>query len=285
MVAPSQETIDKSAAERGVAPERFRIRFIVRALSCLALLFALNSCSIFKPRRTQKFIQYPVEPGDTLSGIGQRFNVSVRELKSMNGISDPKQLVIGQVVDVPYSGQSLEKGKVSSRSAGRSSGSAPPKGFAGQRSRGWDPNTTKSLGLGAAEVLVGRLAWPTGRRGYISSRFGRRWFSFHEGIDVAGPIGTPIYAAHDGVVAYSGSGLRGYGNLVVVKGDRLLSVYAHNKRNRVSRGERVRKGKHIADLGQSGKATGPHLHFEIRLRDKTGKNVAVDPLSFFPGKG
>ena len=70
--------------------------------------------------------------------------------------------------------------------------------------------------------------------------------------------------------------------MVVIKGKGVLTVYAHNKKNRVRVGERVGKGKHIADLGSTGRSTGPHLHFEVRVKDSNGKNVAVDPLTFFP---
>ncbi len=241
------------------------------------LAASVSACSFFKPPRTQKFIQYPVEPGDTLGGISQRFAVDLDDLADLNDIDDPKSLQIGRLLYVPYNGQSLDKTR-QSHSQQSASSSKPTS------SKGWNPNTHKTLNLGRAEREVGRLAWPTGKKGYMSSRFGRRWFSFHEGIDVAAPSGTPIYAAHSGTVVYSGAGLRGYGNLVVVRGETLLTVYAHNRRNRARKGERVRKGEHIADVGQSGKATGPHLHFEVRVRDKSGKNVAVDPLSFFPEK-
>lgn len=141
----------------------------------------------------------------------------------------------------------------------------------------------KTVKLTAARKYIGKLLWPVPHGG-ISSRFGQRWSDFHEGVDIRAPEGTPIYAAHGGQVVFSDDRLRGYGNLVVIKGDGILSIYAHNKRNRVEPGDVVQTGDHIADVGQSGKATGPHCHFEIRVKDVSGHNAAVDPLVFFPSK-
>ena len=143
--------------------------------------------------------------------------------------------------------------------------------------------SVKTVRLATARKYIGRLLWPVPHSA-LSSNFGQRWSEFHEGIDIRAPEGTPIYAAHSGQVVYSNDGLRGYGNLIVLKGDGILTVYGHNRKNRVSRGEFVQAGDQIADVGQSGKATGPHLHFETRVKDPTGKNVAVDPLVFFSRK-
>jgi murein DD-endopeptidase MepM/ murein hydrolase activator NlpD len=118
----------------------------------------------------------------------------------------------------------------------------------------------------------------------VSSRFGQRWSDFHEGIDIKASEGTPIYAAHSGTVVYSSNGLRGYGNMIVLKGEGLLTVYGHNRKNRVKVGDLVKIGDHIADLGKTGKATGPHLHFETRVKDASGQNIAVDPFVFFQQK-
>ena len=79
---------------------------------------------------------------------------------------------------------------------------------------------------------------------------------------------------------YSGRGIKGYGNIIVLKGESILTVYAHNDRNRVRTGEVVGAGDRIGDVGATGKASGPHLHFEVRVKDGKGKNVAVDPEEF-----
>jgi murein DD-endopeptidase MepM/ murein hydrolase activator NlpD len=75
----------------------------------------------------------------------------------------------------------------------------------------------------------------------------------------------------------------GYGRVVVIKGDHLLTVYAHNSRNRVDVGDVVRKGDWIADVGQTGDASGPHVHFETRILDDSGRYAAVDPFNFISG--
>ena len=72
------------------------------------------------------------------------------------------------------------------------------------------------------------------------------------------------------------------GKVVVVQGEGLMTVYGHNSRNRVDEGEQVSKGDHIADVGATGDATGPHLHFETRVRDENGHWAAINPLTFYP---
>lgn len=146
-----------------------------------------------------------------------------------------------------------------------------------------DSDSIKSIKLSQAKKYIGGLRWPV-RNGYIISYFGKRWGNFHEGIDLSAPEGTPIVAAHDGEVVYSGDGLNGYGNLIVIKADGILTVYGHNRRNRADVGDKVKKGDHIGDVGQTGKATGPHVHFEIRIKNAKGLNVAVDPLVFYSPK-
>ena len=119
--------------------------------------------------------------------------------------------------------------------------------------------------------------WPV-KKGKITSLYGWRTKKrFHDGIDIAAPKGTPILAAKGGTVVYSTNKISGYGNMVVIKHEnRYYTVYAHNRVNKVSKGDRVRKGEVIAELGNSGRARGPHLHFEIRK----GK-YSVDPMKYF----
>jgi len=117
------------------------------------------------------------------------------------------------------------------------------------------------------------LAWPAPC--VLISGFGERDRDHHEGIDLACPEGTPIRAADDGVVLFSGE-QRGYGKLVLVAHDRdLVTVYAHNARNLVSQGDKVSRGEEIARVGRTGNATGPHLHFEVRIAAQPR-----DPLGF-----
>ena len=100
--------------------------------------------------------------------------------------------------------------------------------------------------------------------GRITSYFGLRHGRKHEGIDIAARSGQPIVSAADGTVVFSGW-RSGYGRMVIVQHNRRLkTVYAHNSRNLVRRGEKVRQGQVIALVGNTGRSTGPHLHFEVR---------------------
>lgn len=116
---------------------------------------------------------------------------------------------------------------------------------------------------------TGRFAWPVPNFYKVSSHFGPRGRKHHDGIDIPAPRGTPIVAVDDGLVIYSDNGIRGYGNMIVVAhGDDMFTVYAHNQKNKVDKGDKVKKGEVIALLGNTGRSTGPHLHFEIRLKNK-----------------
>jgi lipoprotein NlpD len=119
--------------------------------------------------------------------------------------------------------------------------------------------------------------WPL-EQPLLSSPFGKRQGRMHEGIDLAAPTGTTIFAAEGGQVLYAGDAVRGYGNMVVVQhaGD-LLTVYAHGSVLLVHTGDRIVAGQEIARVGQSGRATGPHLHFEVRRGQ-----MPQDPLRYLP---
>jgi len=128
---------------------------------------------------------------------------------------------------------------------------------------------------------AGRWRWPM-KAGVVSSEYGKRWGGFHYGIDIAADMGTPLYAAAPGEVIYSGNGLRGYGNVVIIRHDqRTSSIYGHNKRNLVKPGQKVKPGQRIALLGSTGHSTGPHVHFEIRREKKAVPPRKVLPKSRF----
>ncbi|MFZ4714835.1 MAG: M23 family metallopeptidase [Bacteriovoracaceae bacterium] len=122
----------------------------------------------------------------------------------------------------------------------------------------------------------GEFMWPVPTRQKISSEFGRRGGKNHDGIDIPGPIGTEIVASESGKVVYSGSGIRGYGNLTIVSHkDNYFSVYAHASKNLKAKGDKVKRGELIALMGNTGRSSGPHLHFEIRK-----KSNALNPIAF-----
>ncbi|MEL7417062.1 MAG: M23 family metallopeptidase [Cyanobacteria bacterium J06555_3] len=114
--------------------------------------------------------------------------------------------------------------------------------------------------------------WPA--QGVLTSHYGWRWGRIHQGIDIAAPIGTPIVAAAAGEVIGVGW-YGGYGNLIKLEHlDGSVTYYAHNHRNLVTHGQKVEQGEQIAEMGNTGNSTGPHLHFEIRLSNKE----VIDPL-------
>ena len=126
---------------------------------------------------------------------------------------------------------------------------------------------------------TGQLGWPV--RGRITSYFGRRHIfgktSFHSGLDIAAPAGTPIQAADGGKVTFAGR-KGSYGNLVIITHDNgMQTYYGHNSSLLVSAGQRVHKGQVIAKCGSTGRSTGPHCHFEVRVHGS-----AVNPLNYLP---
>ena len=119
--------------------------------------------------------------------------------------------------------------------------------------------------------------WPA--KGLLTSGFGWRWGRMHQGIDIAADVGTPVYAAADGVVEYSDWNSGGYGNLVDVRhADGSMTRYGHLNRSLVHAGQHVRQGEQIAEMGSTGYSTGPHLHFEVH---PSGQG-AVNPIAFLP---
>ena len=119
--------------------------------------------------------------------------------------------------------------------------------------------------------------WPA--KGVLTSGYGMRWGRMHRGIDIAGPIGTPIVAAASGEVVSAGWSSGGYGNLVkLMHPDGSLTLYAHNSRILVHQGQEVEQGQFIAEMGSSGYSTGPHLHFEVHPNGQ----AAVNPIAYLP---
>ena len=194
---------------------------------------------------------YVVEPGETLDLIARRAGVPAEDILELNGFESAALVKPGTLLFVM-------------------TGTAPEAGR--RRAR---PPAAAVTDLGPAPAL----RWPlTTIHVLIGSPFGARWGKPHEGIDLPAPVGTPVFAAADGRVVYAGAAIRGYGNLIVLKhaGD-LLTAYAHNSVLLVSQGQSVRAGDRIALVGQSGHATGPHLHFEVR-----SGQIPRDPMSYLP---
>ncbi|MEA5511663.1 peptidoglycan DD-metalloendopeptidase family protein [Crocosphaera sp. UHCC 0190] len=131
--------------------------------------------------------------------------------------------------------------------------------------------------LPGAPVKFTGYIWPS--KGVLTSGFGRRWGRMHKGIDIAAPVGTPIMAAAPGEVVYAGWNSGGYGNLVKVRHpDGSMTLYAHNSRILVRRGQQVDQGQQISEMGSTGYSTGPHLHFEVH----PSGGAAQNPMAFLP---
>jgi murein DD-endopeptidase MepM/ murein hydrolase activator NlpD len=132
------------------------------------------------------------------------------------------------------------------------------------------------------EALLQRPQYVVPTRGLFTSGFGYRWGAMHDGIDVAGPVGTPIYAAADGVVKEAGYTNSGYGAWVLIThSDGTVTRYGHINSWTVQVGQRVVAGDQIATIGNRGNSTGPHLHFSVLV----GGNNAIDPVPWLAAHG
>ncbi|MFN8370824.1 MAG: M23 family metallopeptidase [Bacteriovoracaceae bacterium] len=121
------------------------------------------------------------------------------------------------------------------------------------------------------------LMWPVPSSQRVSSGFGQRHRKHHDGIDIPASVGSHILAAYDGKVIYSGKAIRGFGNLTIISHKNgFYTIYAHARRNYTKKGQFVYQGQVIAQVGNTGRSTGPHLHFEVRKFD-----TAVNPVPFF----
>jgi murein DD-endopeptidase MepM/ murein hydrolase activator NlpD len=224
------------------------------APAVLALAIGLSGCgdetsstpTLFTHSSAQVPTTHTVVAGETIYHIAQEYGVSVGRLMAANGISDPRELRVGQSIVIP--------GSYRASVAGSEQGVHP---YAGERASR-------------------QFMWPVAH-GVVSSGFGIRNGAMHEGVDIAAPAGTPVYAADRGTVIYSGT-LHGYGNTVIIRhDDGYVTVYGHNERNLVAEGVRVARGQEVGQIGRSGRTTGANLHFEVRC-----ENVAKDPLAYLP---
>jgi len=199
-----------------------------------------------------------VEAGENSVSIARRAGIPLEDFLEINGLRRNDPLEPGRPVFLFGATQGL-----------------PPNGpTETSRPAGIDPAPAVGSSPGVRNAI---LRWPL-KAPRLTSRFGKRWGRPHEGIDMAAPIGTPVFAASAGTVIYAGDRVRGYGNMVVVKhGADMVTVYAHNSVLLVHSGDRVAVGQEIARVGDTGRSTGPHLHFEVRRGD-----VPQDPLQFLP---
>jgi murein DD-endopeptidase MepM/ murein hydrolase activator NlpD len=136
-------------------------------------------------------------------------------------------------------------------------------------------SATKKITSSNKSVLGSKTKLLRPSEGKVSSNFGMRWGKMHKGMDIAGSTGSPIYAAMDGTVTYSGW-MEGYGKVIIIDhGNKLETIYGHCNLLRVKKGEKVSKGQRIGDVGSTGRSTGPHVHFEVRIN-----GVAENPSKY-----
>jgi len=231
---------------------------------------------------------YTVAPGDSLYAIARRHKVKTAELQTANGIADPRKVRPGTVLKVPgpagatppiaaAPGQPETPISPSVIGGPRPITGTAPAEKPPKRVAEVHPGTLTDTPPTAAEppppkATAGatRFRWPV--KGKVIGRFGMRPDNTHnDGINISVPAGTEVLAAENGVVAYAGNELKGYGNLVLENG--WVSAYAHNDALLVKRGDKVKRGQPVAKAGTSGSVDQPQVHFELRQGSKP-----VDPL-------
>lgn len=225
--------------------------------------------------------QYTVKPGDTLYSIAFRYGWDYKELAARNGIVAPYTIRPGQAIRFSSGSGSRTTVVSSPSSTSRTTVTRLPASSKPASSTTVTTTTTPvartpavAAKVPAAEVAAGGWTWPA--NGVVIGKFASNG-SLNKGIDIAGDLGQPVFAAGNGSVVYAGSGLRGYGELIIIKhNDTYVSAYGHNRRLLVREGQQVKAGQTIAEMGSTG-AERVKLHFEIRRQGKP-----VDPLQFLP---
>jgi lipoprotein NlpD len=213
---------------------------------------------------------YTVREGDTLYSIAFRYGLDYRELARRNSIGSDFTIYPGQRLR-------LRGESVAETGTGRSS-AAPSQSSGASTSAIPDSRPTVSTTRPSPPPTRSSFTWSWPTRGEIVGSF-EGGDSTNKGIDIAGPTGSAITAAAPGRVVYAGSGLRGYGRLIIVKHDEtFISAYAFNRRLLVEEGDDVATGDQIAEMGQ-GPDDAPMLHFEIRVDGR-----AVDPIRYLPDR-
>lgn len=208
----------------------------------------LRAPYLLRPGQSLKILAssiYTVKRGDTVYGVSRASNVQMSELVRMNGLKSPYALNVGQRLNIP--------GQVSSSSAREAQVAiAPPRQISGKG-----------------------FMWPI--RGRVLSNFGPKQAGYHnDGVNIAAPFGSSVFASETGVVVHADNKLSGYGNLILIKHQNgWVTAYAHNEALMVKKGQQVSRGDIIAKVGQTGRVSRPQLHFEMRKGSR-----AVNPTQY-----
>ncbi len=211
---------------------------------------------------------YTVKPGDTLHRIALDHGQTWRDLMRWNNLSNPDVIEVGQVPRVAQPGAVVQSSGVVVQPIASQSAAAPV---------AHEDNKQAAASKGAPTPLnddgLGFI-WPS--NGSVLAGFDE---AKNKGLDITGKAGDPVLAAADGQVVYAGAGLRGYGNLIILKhNNTYLTAYAHNKALLVKEDQRVKKGERIAEMGNTD-ADRVKLHFEVRRLGKP-----VDPMRVLPAR-
>lgn len=235
----------------------------MRRLACAALLAVLAACGSAPVGPGY----YRVERGDTLSRIARSNRQSVQSIVRWNNLANPDSIEVGQVLRVAPPGNAA--GVTASTGGGGARGGSRGSAVA------VEPRSAPAdVAPSAAPATSISLIWPTD--GTVIRRFDG---SNSKGIDIAGSAGTPVVAAAAGTVVYAGSGLRGYGNLLILKHNAdYLTAYAHNRVLLVKEGQSVTQGEKIAEMGDSD-TDRVMLHFELRYEGRS-----IDPSRALPAR-
>ena len=230
---------------------------IFLTLFFISAVFFLNTCARHKvllekpsPTPERKGVYHVVERHQTLYRICKTYGVDLKKVSFFNGISDPSRIQTGQRIFITGAKKVL-KVEIYIEDVVAEPGEK-------------------------AKIVYKKLdfIWPI--EGKVSDVFEEVEDRRHQGIDISSPLGTPIRASHNGMVIYSNNTIKGYGNMIILRHSKeYVTVYAHNQVNLVEEGTWVEKGQFIGKVGQTGRASGPHLHFEIRKNNKT-----LDPMLF-----
>jgi murein DD-endopeptidase MepM/ murein hydrolase activator NlpD len=240
----------------------------------------------YRPQPTHARATGPVHvvnPGETLYSLGRRYGLSHSDIAEANGLHDNAGLQVGQHLRIPVDATStVSRGPTPF---------SPPPSYRAEAQSDYEPRQVTSHDAPQKAATVSpadeaeqeprslggspQFRWPV--RGRIISSYGPKANGQHnDGINLAVPEGTEVKAAEDGVVAYAGNELKGYGNLVLLRhSDGWMTAYAHNSQLLVKRGDNIRRGQTIARAGQTGGVASPQLHFEIRKG-----STPVDPNKY-----
>ena len=245
-----------------------------------------RSNSAVPQRPTVTTGQYVVRRGDTLFSIAFRYGWDYKALAARNNIAEPYTIHPGQTIRFDGRTGAAPTTVVTSTQSGASSSSkttvirrpagaviAPATGTATGAAT---PPASKPAPAPVTPAGPAPTGWGWPSNGVLIGKFSSNG-SLNKGIDIAGDLGQPVLAASDGTVVYAGSGLRGYGELVIIKhNETYVSAYGHNRKLLVREGQQVKVGQTIAEMGSTG-TDRVKLHFEIRRQGKP-----VDPLQFLP---